>query len=86
MFDIHSGRRIDGRKKRSARLAARLAGSRFQRWAALCGVPPNPRLKEALAIASKVCEHPAVIAELCWSDDPDYITGYVAAKSWVISG
>lgn len=23
---------------------------------------------------------PAAIAELCWSDDPDYITGYVAGK------
>ncbi|ATI75021.1 MULTISPECIES: 6-carboxyhexanoate--CoA ligase [Bacillus] len=81
LFDIHSGRRIDGRKEKGVRVS-RLdwPEADFQRWAALCGVPPNPRLKEALAIASKVCEHPAVIAELCWSDDPDYITGYVAAK------
>ncbi|WP_271725843.1 6-carboxyhexanoate--CoA ligase [Bacillus paralicheniformis] len=81
LFDIHSGRRIDGRKQKGVRVS-RLdwPETDFQRWAASCGMPPNPRLKEALAIASKVCEHPAVVAELCWSDDPDYITGYVAAK------
>lgn len=36
--------------------------------------------KRALALASKVSWHPAAVAELCWSDDPDYITGYVAGK------
>lgn len=43
-------------------------------------MPSNSRIKEALALASKVSEHPATVAELCWSDDPDYITGYVAGK------
>lgn len=31
-------------------------------------------------LATKVSEHPATVAELCWSDDPKYITGYVASK------
>lgn len=37
-------------------------------------------VQEALVLASKVssCKH--VIAELCVSDDPNYTTGYVAAK------
>ncbi|MDJ1631243.1 6-carboxyhexanoate--CoA ligase [Bacillus velezensis] len=43
-------------------------------------MPEHSRIKEAHAIAAKVCAHPGIIAELCWSDDPDYITGYVAAK------
>ena len=36
------------------------------------------RTQEALALASKVAQAPGIIAELCWSDDPDYLPGYVA--------
>lgn len=36
--------------------------------------------REALALASKVCFHPCVVAEICISDDPDYVTGYVANR------
>jgi 6-carboxyhexanoate--CoA ligase len=43
-------------------------------------MPKNSRVKEALVLATKVIEHPATVAELCWSDDPEYITGYVASK------
>ncbi len=52
----------------------------FEKWALYSHVPAHSRIKEALALASKVSWHPAAIAELCWSDDPDYITGYVASK------
>ncbi len=38
-------------------------------------------LREALLLASKVAAAPDVVAELCWSDDPEYTTGYVAAKN-----
>ncbi|MFN3471616.1 MAG: 6-carboxyhexanoate--CoA ligase, partial [Aquificaceae bacterium] len=38
------------------------------------------RLLDALALATKNI-HCGVIAELCWSDDPDYTTGYVAGKN-----
>jgi 8-amino-7-oxononanoate synthase len=37
------------------------------------------RIREALALATKVVHAPGVIAELCWSDDPDYTAGYVAS-------
>ena len=37
------------------------------------------RTREALSLATKVAHAPAVVAELCWSDDPDYIAGYVAS-------
>lgn len=36
-------------------------------------------LREALALAGKVLRSPGIVAELCWSDDPDYIAGYVAS-------
>lgn len=35
---------------------------------------------EALVLATKVVNHPNIAAELCISDDPDYVTGYVASK------
>lgn len=37
--------------------------------------------QEALVLASKVISAPHIIGEICISDDPDYITGYVATKS-----
>lgn len=37
------------------------------------------RTREALALASKVVHGPGIVAELCWSDDPDYTAGYVAS-------
>ena len=39
----------------------------------------NDHAPEALVLASKVASCPDVVAELCWSDDPGYTTGYVAS-------
>ncbi len=39
----------------------------------------HPRVAEALALAGKVLQAPGIVAELCWSDDPGYLAGYVAA-------
>ncbi|MEZ4598993.1 MAG: 6-carboxyhexanoate--CoA ligase [Syntrophotaleaceae bacterium] len=41
----------------------------------------NLHVREALVLAGKVALAPEVMAELCWSDDPDYNAGYVAAAS-----
>ncbi len=38
------------------------------------------RTHEALALATKVAHTPGIVAELCWSDDPDYSAGYVASR------
>ncbi|MDR3602911.1 MAG: 6-carboxyhexanoate--CoA ligase, partial [Desulfosporosinus sp.] len=35
---------------------------------------------EAIVLATKVAYAPNIIGEICISDDPDYITGYVASK------
>jgi 6-carboxyhexanoate--CoA ligase len=37
------------------------------------------RVLEALILSGKVLQAPGIVAELCWSDAPDYVTGYVAA-------
>lgn len=37
------------------------------------------RVIEALVLSGKVLQAPGIVAELCWSDAPDYVTGYVAA-------
>lgn len=36
-------------------------------------------VKEALVLATKIASIDGTVAELCWSDDPDYTTGYVAS-------
>ncbi len=36
---------------------------------------------EAMVLAAKVANAPGIAAELCISDDPDYVTGYIASKS-----
>ena len=41
----------------------------------------NPHVREALVLAAKVLCAPGIVAELCWSDDPDYTAGYVASPS-----
>ena len=38
-------------------------------------------VQEALVLASKVLSAPNVVGELCWSDDPNYIIGYVSANN-----
>ncbi len=35
---------------------------------------------EAIVLAAKVMNCPGVVGEICISDDPDYVTGYVASK------
>ncbi len=40
------------------------------------------RTREALILAAKVLAAPGIIAELCWSDDPNYTAGYVCAPGF----
>jgi len=35
---------------------------------------------EAVVLATKVANAPGIVGEICVSDDPDYVTGYVATK------
>ena len=38
--------------------------------------------REALILASKVAAALETVAELCWSDDPFYVTGYVGSPKF----
>lgn len=41
----------------------------------------NPTVREALILASKVASCKDILAEVCFSDDPDYTTGYLASRT-----
>ncbi len=79
IIDVNTGKRVDSRGLKGVRVSRidwdiasyqECLGNNIQ--------PPSIKIKEALALATKVTSHPSTVAELCWSDDPDYITGYVA--------
>ena len=55
------------------------AGKRLSRTLSTVSLN-SATVKEAIVLASKVATCPGVVAEICISDDPDYITGYVASK------
>jgi len=81
LIDVHSGERFDDRNDKGVRVSRMdWLNTNFEKWADYYKMPKNSRIKEALVLATKVSEHPATVAELCWSDDPEYITGYVATK------
>lgn len=43
--------------------------------------PVKNHYAEAVVLATKVANAPGIVAELCISDDPGYVTGYIASKS-----
>jgi len=83
LVDAVSGKRLEKDRTRGVRVS-RLGVAASQRIeldellleAGLEGT----RVAEALTLAAKVQHHPDVLAELCWSDDPSYLTGYVATR------
>ncbi|WP_203364376.1 6-carboxyhexanoate--CoA ligase [Bacillus sp. REN10] len=81
LVDVHSGERVDDRHQKGVRVSRMdWVNANFEKWADHFNEPSHSRVKEALVLATKVSVHPATVAELCWSDDPEYITGYVASN------
>ncbi|BCR05743.1 6-carboxyhexanoate--CoA ligase [Desulfuromonas versatilis] len=81
LVDADSGERLEPDRARGVR-ASRMdlaPGAELQLRLRLAerGLD-NPHVREALVLAAKVLSAPGVVAELCWSDDPDYTAGYVA--------
>lgn len=75
-----SGRRLDGRGDRGIRVSRMDAADKGRliaslRQQGLTGI----HVQEALVLAAKVAAAPGTVAELCWSDDPEYTAGYVAS-------
>lgn len=76
----NTGERLDKTKDRGVRVSRMDVDDEqlYHNWLSRQGYT-NIHIKEALVLASKVSSAPGIIAELCWSDDPEYTTGYVSS-------
>ncbi|CUH96819.1 6-carboxyhexanoate-CoA ligase [Propionispora sp. 2/2-37] len=77
-----TGKRLDKTGERGVRVSRMDVEDEqaYHHWLSRQGYQ-NIHIKEALVLASKVSSAPGIRAELCWSDDPEYITGYVASPA-----
>lgn len=84
LIDAVSGRRIESDCRRGVRVSRmdleEQAAAELKTLLRGAGLD-NPHVREALVLAAKVLHGPGVLAELCWSDDPGYTAGYVAAPA-----
>ncbi len=84
LIDADSGERLErdqARGVRVSRMDLSAAAKRQLRQLLLPHSLDDPHVIEALTLAAKVSAAPGIIAELCWSDDPDYLAGYVASAA-----
>ncbi len=79
IVDIVSGERLEPDKRRGIRTVKVDWASRKFITNLLLEKGYTPRTVDALAIATKNI-HCGVVAEVCWSDDPNYTTGYIASE------
>ena len=82
IIDAQRGDRLESDKERGVRASrfdwSEETGEKIFHQLAALGLT-HFRTREALALATKVASAPGIVAELCWSDDPDYTAGYVAS-------
>lgn len=76
-----TGQRLDGQPDRGIRVSRMDSAdpASFAAWLTNQGLA-TVHTREALTLASKVLGQEGIVAELCWSDDPEYTTGYVASR------
>ncbi|MDD5434460.1 MAG: 6-carboxyhexanoate--CoA ligase [Nitrospira sp.] len=83
IMDIVTGNRIEPDLRRGVRVSridyAEEARHNLKKELQRYGIF-HDRVTDAVAIASKVCSRKETVAELCWSDNPEYTTGYVASE------
>ena len=83
LLDADTGLRVDSLGERGVRVS-KMDCDNSERYEArllekgLLG----DHVREALVLASKVASAVGIVAELCWSDDPEYVTGYVASAKY----
>ncbi len=84
LVDAESGDRLEPDPARGVRASrmdlSSVAEVQLRQALARLGLD-NEHVREALVLAGKVMQVPGILAELCWSDDPDYTAGYVAAPA-----
>ena len=76
LLDADTLERLDPDAERGLR-ATYMDAERTAKGASDC----KNHFAEAVVLATKVVHAPHIVAEICVSDDPDYVTGYVAAPS-----
>ena len=74
LYDIATGKRLEPDKERGVRATYMdaLHSSEVD--------GKKNHFNEAIVLATKVAHAPGMVAEFCISDDPNYVTGYVASK------
>lgn len=74
LYDIATGKRLEPDKRRGVRATYMdaLHSSEVD--------GKKNHFNEAIVLATKVANAPGMVAEICISDDPNYVTGYVASK------
>ena len=74
LYDVATGRRVEPDRQRGIRVTYMDAANNT--------APANGKnhFHEAVVLATKVVNAPGILAELCVSDDPDYVVGYIASK------
>lgn len=73
LYDVATSTRLEPDKERGIRVTYMDAAGAAS--ASSC----KNHFREAIVLATKVVHAPGVIAELCLSDDPDYLVGYLAS-------
>ena len=74
LYDIATGERLEPDKDRGVR--ATYMDALHSSEVDGC----KNHFNEAIVLATKVANAPGMVAEFCVSDDPNYVTGYVASK------
>ena len=74
LYDIAANKRLEPDKERGIRVTYMDAAG----GGAVSG--GKNHFREALVLATKVVHAPGIVAELCISDDPEYVTGYLASR------
>ena len=80
LLDADTLERLEPDPKRGVRATYMDAISNGQDARCPSGVSVKNHFAEALVLATKVANAPGIVGEICVSDDPDYVTGYVATK------
>ncbi len=81
LFDKDSGERIDDNGIKGVRVTG-IASADISKYKESLKNDGREglHLEEALILASKIASCKGIVAELCWSDDPSYVIGYVGTK------
>ena len=74
LYDVATGKRIEPDQERGIRVTYMDAEG------ASSNNSNKDHFREAIVLATKVVNAPGIISELCMSDDPDYVVGYISSK------